>query len=115
MSQSRKVPYYFNTQTGERSVELPLESPTSLNENGPPDRMRANMPEYTRPPPELMAGGMVQDEDEDSELTSASEAENESMMSSMGSLVSCYDSTGLALFILTRPLAAAPESPYLCR
>ena len=107
--------YYFNTQTGERSVELPLESPTSLNENGPPDRMRANMPEYTRPPPELMAGGMVQDEDEDSELTSASEAENESMMSSMGSLVSCYDSTGLALFILTRPLAAAPESPYLCR
>ncbi len=84
--------YYFNTQTGERSVELPLESPTSFNENGPPDRMKANMPEYTRPPPELMAGGMIQDEDEDSELTSASEAEGESLMSSMGSLVSTRDS-----------------------
>ena len=107
--------YYFNTQTGERCVELPLESPTSLNENGPPDRMRANMPEYTRPPPELMAGGMVQDEDEDSELTSASEAENESMMSSMGSLVSYRDSAGLALFILTRPLATATEESCLCQ
>lgn len=87
--------FYFNTQTGERRVELPLDSPTSLNETGPPDRMKVNMPEYTRPPPELMAGGMVQDEDEDSEFTSASEAEGESLMSSMGSLVSECDSSYL--------------------
>lgn len=85
--------YYFNTQTGERCVELPLESPTSLNENGPAIRTNINMPEYTRPPPEIFAGGMVQDEDEDSELASASEAEGESsMMSSMASLVSECDS-----------------------
>ncbi|RYP10751.1 hypothetical protein DL765_008019 [Monosporascus sp. GIB2] len=79
--------FYYNTQTGESSMELPLESPTSLNENGPADRMKAHMPEYTRPPPEIMASGMTRDEDEESEVTSASEAEGESlMMGSMGSL-----------------------------
>ncbi|KAI0402911.1 ras GEF [Xylaria palmicola] len=79
--------YYFNTMTGECSNELPLESPTSLNESGPRDRMHVNIPEKTRPPPEIMARGLTQDEDEDSEATSASELDGESlMMASMSSL-----------------------------
>ncbi|KAI1154971.1 ras guanine nucleotide exchange factor domain-containing protein [Nemania diffusa] len=79
--------YYFNTMTGESSMELPLESPTSLNESGPRDRMHVSMPEKTRPPPEMMARGLTQEEDEDSEATSASELEGESlMMASISSL-----------------------------
>ncbi|KAI1505518.1 ras guanine nucleotide exchange factor domain-containing protein [Biscogniauxia marginata] len=78
--------FYYNTMTGESSMELPLESPTSINESGPRDRMNINIPERTRPPPELMARGLMQDEDEDSEATSASELENESSM--MGSISS---------------------------
>lgn len=81
--------YYFNTMTGESSSELPLESPTSLNETGPRDRNHVNIPEKTRLPPEMMARGLTQDEDEDSEATSASELDGESlMMASMSSLVS---------------------------
>ncbi|KAG4222794.1 hypothetical protein PC116_g28733, partial [Phytophthora cactorum] len=67
--------FYYNTMTGESSMELPLESPTSFNENGPRDRMNVNMVEKTRVPPEVMARGLMQDEDEDSEATSASELE----------------------------------------
>lgn len=81
--------FYYNTMTGESSMELPLESPTSLNEMGPMDRMNVNMPEKTRPPPEMMARGLTQDEDEDSEAASASELENDSlMMAPRGSAVS---------------------------
>ncbi|KAI0200449.1 ras guanine nucleotide exchange factor domain-containing protein [Astrocystis sublimbata] len=81
--------YYYNTMTGESSTELPLESPTSLHESGPRDRMHVNVPEKTRPPPEMMARGLTQDEDEDSEATSASELDGESlMMASMSSLPS---------------------------
>ncbi|RWA07895.1 hypothetical protein EKO27_g7202 [Xylaria grammica] len=81
--------FYYNTMTGESSSELPLESPTSLNESGPRDRMHINIPEKTRPPPEMMARGLTQDEDEDSEATSASELEGESLlMGSMSSLPS---------------------------
>ncbi|KAI1331208.1 ras GEF [Xylariaceae sp. FL0255] len=79
--------FYYNTMTGESSMELPLESPTSLNESGPRDRMNVTMPEKTRPPPEMMARGLIQDEDEDSEATSASELDGESlMMNSISSL-----------------------------
>ncbi|KAI0393975.1 ras GEF [Xylariaceae sp. FL0594] len=78
--------YYYNTMTGETSNELPLESPTSVNESGPRDRMNANISKRSRPPPELMAQGLTQDEDEDSEATSASELDGESLM--MGSLSS---------------------------
>lgn len=78
--------FYFNTKTKESCAELPLESPTSLNESGPRDRMHVNVPEKTRPPPEMMARGLTQDEDEDSEATSASELEGESLM--MGSISS---------------------------
>ncbi|KAI1340578.1 ras guanine nucleotide exchange factor domain-containing protein [Xylariaceae sp. FL0016] len=65
--------FYYNTMTGESSMELPLESPTTINESGPRDRMNVNMPEKTRPPPEMMARGFVEDEGEESEATSASE------------------------------------------
>lgn len=65
--------FYYNTMTGESSMELPLESPSSVNETGPRDRMNVNMPDRTRPPPELMASGLMQDEDE------ASEAEGEAV------------------------------------
>lgn len=72
--------FYYNTMTGESSSELPLESPSSVNESGPRDRMNVNLPDRTRPPPELMARGLMQDEDEDSEATSASELEGEHIM-----------------------------------
>jgi len=72
--------FYFNTETGESSMELPLESPSSANENGPRNRMNVNIPEKTRPPPEMMARGYTQDEDNESDGNSASEMEGESIM-----------------------------------
>lgn len=71
--------FYYNTMTGESSTELPLESPSSFAENGPLDRMNVSIPDRTRPPPELMARGMMQDEDDDF-VTSESEMEGESLM-----------------------------------
>ncbi|TVY80535.1 Cell division control protein [Lachnellula suecica] len=71
--------FYFNTETGESSMELPLESPSSSTENGPRNRMNVNIPEKTRPPPEMMARGYTQDEDDESG-NSASELEGESLM-----------------------------------
>lgn len=73
--------FYFNTETGESRTEMPLESPSSTMENGPRDRMNVNIPEKTRPPPEMMARGYMQDEeDDDSEGNSASELEGETLM-----------------------------------
>lgn len=71
--------FYYNMMTGDRSMELPLESPVSANETGPRDRMNVNIPDQTRPPPEMMARGLIQDEDDDS-MASASEAEGDSRM-----------------------------------
>ncbi|RDW88624.1 hypothetical protein BP6252_00656 [Coleophoma cylindrospora] len=71
--------FYFNTETGESSMELPLESPSAI-ETGPRDRMNVNIPDKTRPPAEMMARGYVQDEDEESDGNSASEMEGESLM-----------------------------------
>ena len=89
--------FYYNTMTGESSMELPLESPTSGLESGPRDRMNVNMPERTRPPPEMMARGLTQDEDEDSEGNSASELEGESiMLASRGSLVRTHCAPSLS-------------------
>lgn len=80
--------FYYNMMTGDRSMELPLESPVSTNETGPRNRINVSVPEKTRPPPEMMARGLTQDEDEDSEANSASELEGESLMlASRGSLV----------------------------
>ncbi|KAM0334052.1 hypothetical protein ACHAQA_001072 [Verticillium albo-atrum] len=72
--------FYYNMMTGDRSMELPLESPVSAGETGPRDRMNVSIPDRTRPPPEMMARGLTQDEDEDSETNSASEMEGESLM-----------------------------------
>jgi son of sevenless-like protein len=71
--------FYFNTQTGESSMELPLESPSSTTENGPLDRMNVNVPDKTRPPAEMLSQGYLQDEDEESG-NSASELDGESIM-----------------------------------
>lgn len=68
--------FYFNTLTGYSTMELPLETPTSMNESGPKDRTNIFVPEQTRPPPEMMAGGFERDVDEYDE--SASEAEVDS-------------------------------------
>ena len=73
--------YYFNTLTGVSRTELPLETPTSANETGPRDRMNVRVPDQTRPPPELMAGGYSQEEDD----TDISEVES-IMLASRGSL-----------------------------
>jgi son of sevenless-like protein len=72
--------FYFNTETGESSMELPLESPSSATETGPRDRMNVNIPDKTRPPPEMMARGYMQDDDDESDGNSASELEGESLM-----------------------------------
>ena len=79
--------FYFNTLTGVSTMELPLETPTSLTENGPRDRTNVYMPDQTRPPPELMAGGYnVEDTDDEN---SASDFEGHAgMTGSHGSLVS---------------------------
>jgi son of sevenless-like protein len=78
--------YYFNTLTGVSTMELPLETPTSMNENG---RGGADtlLPTATRPPPELLAGGFEREDDTDYEN---SESEGISAMEeSIGSLV-CF-------------------------
>ncbi|KAK4143835.1 ras guanine nucleotide exchange factor domain-containing protein [Dichotomopilus funicola] len=72
--------FYYNTMTGESSMELPLESPSSLNETGPRDRMNVSMPDRTRPPPEMIARGLTQEEDEESDVNSASELDGEALM-----------------------------------
>ena len=72
--------FYFNTLTGVSTMELPLEAPTSAHEAGPRDRMNIHVPDQTRPPPELLAGGFERDEADYEEGDSASELEGESLM-----------------------------------
>ena len=69
--------FYFNTLTGQSTMELPLEAPTSANETGPRDRTNIFIPDQTRPPAELMAAGYERDDDTD--YASASEAEDASV------------------------------------
>ncbi|MBE3046991.1 hypothetical protein IMZ48_31590, partial [Candidatus Bathyarchaeota archaeon] len=74
--------FYYNMMTGDRSTELPLESPRSSADTGPRDRSGTNVsiPDRTRPPPEMMArGGMTTDE-EDSDTNSASELDGENLI-----------------------------------
>jgi len=79
--------FYFNTLTGESTMELPLEAPMSANESGPRDRTNIYIPDQTRPPPELMAAGYERDDDTD--YASTSETEDASMTRlSKGSSVS---------------------------
>ena len=70
--------FYFNTLTGISTMELPMEAPTSANETGPRDRNNFYVPEQTRPPPEMMAGGFERDDD------SASDADGERSFLSTG-------------------------------
>ncbi|KAF1815220.1 guanine-nucleotide dissociation stimulator CDC25 [Eremomyces bilateralis CBS 781.70] len=67
--------FYYNTLTGVSTMELPLENPTSSSETGPRDRHHVQIPDQTRPPPELMAGGYERAEDDADYENSASEAE----------------------------------------
>lgn len=82
--------FYYNMMTGDRSTELPLESPGPSADAGPRDRSGTNLsiPDRTRPPPEMMArGGMT--EEEDSDTNSASELDGENIISSSrGTIVS---------------------------
>ncbi len=79
--------YYFNTLTGQSTMELPLEAPSSMDETGPRDPTNIFVPDQTRPPAELMAAGYERDDDVDS--VSASEAEDTSAArDSKGSSVS---------------------------
>ena len=74
--------FYFNTLTGVSTMELPLETPTSANESGPFERLNIRVPDQTRPPPEMMArGGLERDEDDYETGDSASELEESSMLS----------------------------------
>jgi son of sevenless-like protein len=99
--------FYFNTLTGASTMELPLESPSSLNEAGPRDRTNVFIPDQTRPPAELMAGGY--DKDDDTDYASASETEDASFSkgSSVGPL--SHALTGvyqpLTLFCVVAPTA----------
>lgn len=74
--------FYYNTMTGESSMELPLESPSSVTETGPRDRMNVVVPDRTRPPAEMIARGLTQDEEDESDVNSASELEGEALMRS---------------------------------
>jgi son of sevenless len=67
--------FYFNTLTGVSTMELPLETPSAPDETGPRERNNFYIPDQTRPPPEMMAGGY--EKREDSYDGSASEAEGE--------------------------------------
>lgn len=80
--------FYFNTMTGESSLELPLESPTSTTENGARDRLGQKYSDKARPPAEIMAQGYLQDEEYDSGGNSASELEGETiLMAARGPMV----------------------------
>ena len=65
--------FYYNTMTGESSVELPLESPSSTTETGPRDRMAVRVPDTTVPPQEIMAQAYSHDDEYESEAVSATE------------------------------------------
>lgn len=68
--------FYFNTMTGCTTMELPLETPTSVNEQGPRDRMNVHVPDQTRAPPQEMVAGYEEVEDPGDELTSESDADS---------------------------------------
>lgn len=82
--------FYFNTLTGESTMELPLEAPTSVNETGPRDRTNIFIPDQTRPPAEFLAAGGYERDDE-TDYASASEAEDASV--TQGSKASSVSNT----------------------
>lgn len=100
--------FYFNTQTGVSSMELPLETPTSANETGPRDRMNINVPDQTRPPPEMMARGLERDEDEYETGDSASELEESSMLARPRRRRQSYISDGVSPAVSTESFDTSP-------
>ncbi|ERF68675.1 hypothetical protein EPUS_05736 [Endocarpon pusillum Z07020] len=70
--------FYFNTLTGVSTMELPLETPTSMNETGPQDRTNFFVPEQTRAPLEMSNHSFSGEEDDPD--NSGSEGEGESLM-----------------------------------
>jgi len=82
--------FYFNTLTGDSTMELPLESPHTVREAGPRELGNAFAADHARPPAEMLAAGYERDEDTDDQ--SASEAEARSGY--RGSGVSARSSSG---------------------
>jgi son of sevenless-like protein len=78
--------FYFNTLTGVSTMELPLESP-STNESGPRDRSQIAVPEWSRPPPELLAAGSGYSMEDTDDETSASDFEGPGTKGSYSSRV----------------------------
>lgn len=72
--------FYFNTLTGVSTMELPLETPTSANEPGPPDRLNIHVPGQTRAPPEIWAGGIEREDFDYDDENSTSEMDGESLI-----------------------------------
>jgi len=99
--------FYFNTLTGVSTMELPLETPTSANEQGPRDRMNIHVPDQTRPPPEMMARGLEHEEAEYETGDSASEIEESSMLSRPQRRRS-YISDGVSPAVSTEPFDTSP-------
>ncbi|KAK4988227.1 cell division cycle-related protein [Elasticomyces elasticus] len=77
--------FYFNTLTGVSTMELPLETPTSATESGPRDRINIYVPDETRPPAELLAGGYERDDDTDYENSVSENESNSFVLGSRGS------------------------------
>ena len=103
--------FYYNTMTGESSMELPLESPSSATETGPRDRMNVHFPDKTRPPPEMMARGLTQDEEDESDANSASELEGESIMLGSRNTIVCLLSSLFFPFFLPITLRVPTFQP----
>ena len=69
--------FYCNTVTGDTRADLPLEAPLASDEVSPWERGDVRIPTRSRPPPEMLAGGMEREtsDGEYDDLTSASEQE----------------------------------------
>lgn len=100
--------FYFNTLTGVSTMELPLETPTSANETGPRG-MNVNLPDQTRPPPEMMAGGMEREESEYDDQESASELD-ESLISRNGRRRRSFVSDGVSPAASQESFNASPAT-----
>jgi hypothetical protein len=72
--------FYFNTETGESSMELPLESPSSRMPNEARDPLNAEIPAESRPPTEVMARYNTEEENHESDGNSVAEEEGERLI-----------------------------------
>jgi len=106
--------FYFNTLTGESTMELPLEAPTSANETGPRDRTNIYIPDQTRPPAELMAAGYERDEEtdysetEDASVTQGSKSSSVSPIVLSARAFRVTPTNGLTTNTQFHPVAPAP-------